>query len=625
MSLKSDVLVVNKNNDGFLTHGCIDISVKRHIKYILVKYKKNLYLFGVKRREKKQTILEKIDFLTIPHNYEINNINSGESNMLELLKFITKNNNILKYVKNNSNFLKSKGIKVEILPVFDNYSDLDDNIDYFLKSFKTSIVRDEKHPLRLKFEKTFCELLQLKGRELIKNQLFADFETLIKENKKFFKIEPRLSFLEALFMYNKNELYLAAELLFEQEESGKINGEGLVLLSRILDEIDKTEEALKIIEENIVFCEDDNVFLLEYLRILLKLEMVEKMGQKLKEYEKKVIKNRDIAPYFNYYKGLYFMITGNMQKAKNIFEDIKGTIVDDMYLRLNLLQIYKIMDEKRNFLEEKDNILKKYNNLSSEIKSRIESWTSELNEESEEGDEEDYKIMKQKAAGKKESDLNIKKALEEAEKFTADNPENPWGFYSLGSLYLKLGGLEKAKESFIKSLDILGNNGIVYHGLGIVYSKLNKNTKAIECFKEAIISKPEKEMQKIYTKWNYSPELAYFSLADAYIKLKKIDEAILVLTKGLEFDASSFMPHFQLGTCYEFKKEYFKALESYFNVKKLNKSFNLVDFYIGNCYVVLEDFKKAKKHLKLYLDNDKDLIYKKFAKELIKKISNKLD
>ena len=106
--------------------------------------------------------------------------------------------------------------------------------------------------------------------------------------------------------------------------------------------------------------------------------------------------------------------------------------------------------------------------------------------------------------------------------------------------------------------------------------------------------------------------------------MKKIDEAIVVLKKGLDFDARSYMPHFQLGTCYEFKKEHFKALECYLNVKKLNSEFTLVDFYIGNCYMILKDYNNAYKYMKSYIENDSEKMYHEYASDIIKKLEEKI-
>ncbi|MFA5479580.1 MAG: hypothetical protein WC002_00430 [Candidatus Muiribacteriota bacterium] len=599
----------------------IDSELKK-INYVIAKQGEKLFVLKLKKRVNNKFYFDNEKTVEVNLAGNLPDLTDGPIDVLDFIKFISSKNIEIKYIKNDSEFLNKNQIEIGIIPVFDNYSKLDDNIDYYLKSFRISLANDPHHPLNEKLKKTYCELLAIKSRKAIQNKRLEVVEHLYNDNREYFLDDSNLSFLYSLYLYNKNDLYLAAEILFKIIESGNPKGETTVLLSRILDEIDKTDQALKIIEDNEINNNVDEVFVLEYLRLLLKKEEMKKMGTILNKYKSMFDNSQESNSYFKYYEGLYNMIIGEVNKALEIFESIRGSVVDDVYLRLNILQIYKLLGMKNEFMLEKNKIFELYPFISGEIVEKIEMWEKEFELKK----TEEYLVMKNKENKKEQTEnLELKKALEEAIKFVEDNPDNPWGFYSLGSLFLKIGDIAKAEENFKKSIEIEEENSIVLHGLGIVYTKLNKIEEAIEMFKKAIVTKVDSETQNIYAKWKYDSNLAYFSLADAYIKIKKIDEAILVLTKGLEFDASSFMPHFQLGTCYEFKKEYFKALECYVNVKKLNKTFYLVDFYIANCYTVLKDYKKAYEFMKSYLENDKELVYKGYAEEVLKKIASKLD
>ena len=231
----------------------------------------------------------------------------------------------------------------------------------------------------------------------------------------------------------------AAEILFEILDNIKNpKGEAVLLLTRILDELGKTSESLRIIEDQIINSEDE-LFILEYLRLLLKLEKISEMGEVLEKYRNNGKLSKDTSAYFNYYQGIYFMVSGKVEKALEKFEHIRGTIVDDIYLRMNILQIYRLLGLDEEFEKEKKTILENYN-PDEKIIERINS----LEENSVRQDDD---IQEINAERNKEQEIpdEIKKAIAEAQNFIEDNQDNPWGFYSLGSLFLKIGKLNRSK------------------------------------------------------------------------------------------------------------------------------------------------------------------------------------
>ncbi len=608
------IRIIHTNNDSFLSKRYI-VMKKGDFSLLGFLYGNSLFIFEVTSFREEKVYYDNSDYFSKDISHKSILKDGEDIRVLDFLKEFTILSKSIKYIKKSDSFLNQYNPRTDIIPVYQDYlPKRDDNLEYYMDTFYQSLRTDPAHPLSEVFRTLLITFIEEKMKEIMTNRRFDIARNLLENFESIIDETPRLLYVKALYFYNSNQLYEAAEVLFDLLGEKNMNNEGVVLLTRILDELEKTDQSIKIIEEYLADNEVEDIVILEYLRLLLKTEQIADMGEMVEKFRGFFEDHSESKAYFIYYDGIYSMIKGDIPDALEKFEKIRGTAVDDLYLRLNMLQIYRLLGMKEEFFKEKDVVVNDFN-VTDDIRQRIEMWEKDFdNVKVQEIDERDEEIGE-----------GIKKAIEEAEEFVKNNPENPWGFYSLGSLYLKVKDYDRSEENFRKSLEIEEENGIVLHGMGLLYSKRDENQKAIEYFKKAIIAKPDENMQKIYSKWKYDPNLAYFSLADAYIRLKKIDEAIVVLKKGIEFDASSFMPHFQLGTCYEYNKEYFKALENYMNAKRLNPEFYLVDFYIANCYMVLKDYEKARKHIETYIDNDTEKAFIDYAYELLKKIKDKLD
>ncbi|GCC52868.1 tetratricopeptide repeat protein [Chryseotalea sanaruensis] len=99
-----------------------------------------------------------------------------------------------------------------------------------------------------------------------------------------------------------------------------------------------------------------------------------------------------------------------------------------------------------------------------------------------------------------------------------------------------------------------------------------------------------------------NPNIAYYYQQKAmpYFKLGKYEVGLKILEKAVELDPKSYIDYKAFIQCI-FQKNYQNALESFITAKKIKGVNGYVmdhsyDFYIGLCYLQLNEFEKAVKY-----------------------------
>jgi len=88
---------------------------------------------------------------------------------------------------------------------------------------------------------------------------------------------------------------------------------------------------------------------------------------------------------------------------------------------------------------------------------------------------------------------NMDSAFIWSKKMISFGPENPWGYFNLGSAYAGLGELEKANEAYVKARDLNPNLFLNQYRLAYTYRMLGMPEKAIEVLKEILQINPNEE------------------------------------------------------------------------------------------------------------------------------------
>jgi protein O-mannosyl-transferase len=151
---------------------------------------------------------------------------------------------------------------------------------------------------------------------------------------------------------------------------------------------------------------------------------------------------------------------------------------------------------------------------------------------------------------------------------------------NLGVAYSTKDDLDRAADSFSKSLAIRPNEAYTHHGLGVVLLKKKDFLGAIECFKRAIELKPEfKE--------------AYMHSAKAYLTIGKPAEAVTYAQKVVELDPEWPDAHVQLAASLCEAGQIDKAEEECRVALKLNPRLAMAHFTLAGVYVKRGDFEHA--------------------------------
>ena len=116
------------------------------------------------------------------------------------------------------------------------------------------------------------------------------------------------------------------------------------------------------------------------------------------------------------------------------------------------------------------------------------------------------------------------------------DPDNAQYHNTLGLVLLNLGRAPEAQVEFQTAVDLDKNSPDIQHNLGISLAQQNRYPDAIEAYKKAL-SFPT------YT----TPEVAYYNMGEAYIRLGKPQEAQESFRAAIQLEPTMVAAHYGLG------------------------------------------------------------------------------
>lgn len=157
------------------------------------------------------------------------------------------------------------------------------------------------------------------------------------------------------------------------------------------------------------------------------------------------------------------------------------------------------------------------------------------------------------------------------------------GLYLKGTVLLLDERYQEATECFEEVIRLEPEKGEAYSSLGLIYSHLKDNEKALSAYQEASRLTPD----------NYK---IHFNLGKVYLKLKRNNEAINSLTQCVVINPDFPDAYYNLGVGYEGLEQLEKAAEAYQHFVEINPGPAWTGLnQLGSVYVRLGQYDKAIK------------------------------
>jgi|GEM_PF-380172 len=141
---------------------------------------------------------------------------------------------------------------------------------------------------------------------------------------------------------------------------------------------------------------------------------------------------------------------------------------------------------------------------------------------------------------------------------------------NIGVLYFRQGDFEKAKEAFLRSIEVSPGHKyeVAYNNLGAIYENEGNLRLAEQLYKRSI------ELNRC--------ELAYGNLARLYLKEGKINEAIYISTMGRLLYPLNPEVNYYLGVAYYHANRLEEAKAVFAELNKLHPGYKDIEVYLSN-------------------------------------------
>ncbi len=140
-------------------------------------------------------------------------------------------------------------------------------------------------------------------------------------------------------------------------------------------------------------------------------------------------------------------------------------------------------------------------------------------------------------------------------------PEDDGIFYNLGIVYEKLKDFPKAKESYLKALEISPDSIDSTYNLGLVYTELKEYDKAIKSFENILKEDPQDSN-------------SYFNLGLIYFKTRDYIKAIENFQMTIDINDEDIYAHFYIGNIFKELGDLDSAKEKFNKVLELSPDYS---------------------------------------------------
>jgi tetratricopeptide (TPR) repeat protein len=172
------------------------------------------------------------------------------------------------------------------------------------------------------------------------------------------------------------------------------------------------------------------------------------------------------------------------------------------------------------------------------------------------------------------------------------NPNNAVAYNSRGCRYLDIGMKNEAMADFDNSIKACKTYSVPYNNKGLLYMSLGDHTKAEKFLALAI------NYDTLYPKANN--DISYINFSSEKLNLKKYEEAIVIIKKGIGKYPDNRSLHNNLGLAYYYTSkfdsavvEYNKAIQPESNSFRYYNNRGKAEFRLNKFTDAMNDFNKA--------------------------------
>ena len=214
----------------------------------------------------------------------------------------------------------------------------------------------------------------------------------------------------------------------------------------------------------------------------------------------------------------------------------------------------------------------------------------------------------------KQNEMVLKKASELLLEF----PRSVTLLNIVGATNQRLGNLEKAKESFIKAIELYPNNAQTYNNLGNVFKDQKNFSEAIIAYENAISIKPnyvrshynigtvfkrqgklDKALENYDRAISIKPDYTEAILAKGKVfeDQGKLEEAIEVYKKVISINPNFVSAYINMGNAFKEQSNFEAAIKAYYSALSIDPNFSDAYYNLGN---VLGELGKLEEAIEAY-------------------------
>ena len=172
--------------------------------------------------------------------------------------------------------------------------------------------------------------------------------------------------------------------------------------------------------------------------------------------------------------------------------------------------------------------------------------------------------------------------------------KNAFAYSERGRIYLSKKDYDPALSDFDNSIRISPTYSHAYFHKGTLFNSTNNPVKAEQSFSTAL------KYDTLYPEINSLHEHAYYNFSSVELNLKKYEDAIILLNKGINKYPANGSLHNNLGLAYYNTAKYDSALYEYnraINTEQNNPSYynnrGLTEYHLNNTTGAIADFSRA--------------------------------